>query len=81
MSLGGNIKLRGQNASAHSADHTVGKSGLVAGRLFTLNRFLGMSERLEAESQEEVAELKRRVTLKRKIAEKIIIRGFERKCR
>ena len=41
----------------------------------------GMMERMENKSIEEVNEMKRNVSLRRRIAEKIIIRGFERKCR
>ena len=33
------------------------------------------------ETDEEIAKLRREVSLRRKIAEKIIIRGFESKCR
>ncbi len=40
-----------------------------------------MSERFDAESSEEVAALMRNVSLRRKVAEKIIVRGFEKKCR
>lgn len=40
-----------------------------------------MSERFDAESGEAVDALNRSVSLRRKIAEKIIIRGFEKKCR
>ena len=41
----------------------------------------GMSERMETESLAQIEELKKNVSLRRKIAEKIIIRGFDRKCR
>ena len=44
-------------------------------------RTVGMTERMSNESLSEVDELKKNVSLRRKIAEKIIIRGFERKCR
>jgi hypothetical protein len=36
---------------------------------------------MENESLAQVEELKRNVSLRRKIAEKIIIRGVDRKCR
>lgn len=44
-------------------------------------RTVSVSERMENESLAQVEELKRNVSLRRKIAEKIIIRGFDRKCR
>ena len=44
-------------------------------------RTVVMTERMANEALEEVNELKRNVSLRRKIAEKIIIRGFDRKCR
>ena len=44
-------------------------------------RTVGMAERMSNECLSEVDELKKNVSLRRKIAEKIIIRGFERKCR
>lgn len=44
-------------------------------------RTVVMSERMANESLAEVDELKKNVSLRRKIAEKIIIRGFDRKCR
>ena len=40
-----------------------------------------MRERQAAESEEAAAELRQSVSLRRKAAEKIVIRGFERKCR
>ena len=40
-----------------------------------------LGERLHTENTEEAAQMKRNVALRRKIAEKIIIRGFEAKCR
>ncbi|MBQ7346794.1 MAG: hypothetical protein IJW55_02460 [Clostridia bacterium] len=39
------------------------------------------SERIGAESVEEAAELKKTVALRRKMAEKMILRGFDQKCR
>lgn len=39
------------------------------------------NQRSAAEAKLEAAELRRNVSLRRKIAEKIIIRGIERKCR
>ena len=40
-----------------------------------------LSARMESESAAEAKEMKQSVSLRRKIAEKIIIRGFEAKCR
>lgn len=40
-----------------------------------------LSERTEEECAEEIAALRERVALRRRIAEKIIIGGVERKCR
>lgn len=44
-------------------------------------RAVSMGERMEAENAEMIEELKKQVALRRKIAEKIIIRRFEEKCR
>ena len=44
-------------------------------------RTVALSERIEAEGTEEIEELQKRVDLRRKIAEKIIVRGVEKKCR
>ena len=44
-------------------------------------RAVSMGERMEAENAEMIEELKKQVDLRRKIAEKIIIRRFEEKCR
>ena len=44
-------------------------------------RTLLLAERTEEESAEETAALRERVALRRRIAEKIIIMGVERKCR
>ena len=41
----------------------------------------GMSERMANESLAQIEEMKKNVSLRRKIAEKIIIRGVDRKCR
>ena len=41
----------------------------------------GLLERMANERIAQVEEMKKNVSLRRKIAEKIIIRGFERKCR
>lgn len=40
-----------------------------------------MRERQAAESEAEAAALRQSVSLRRKAAEKIVIRGFEKKCR
>ena len=40
-----------------------------------------LAERIEAESAEEIEELEKQVALRRKIAEKIIVREVEKKCR
>ena len=40
-----------------------------------------MRERVEAESREELASVEGEIRLRRRSAEKIIIRGFEQKCR
>ena len=45
------------------------------------DRTEGMSERMANESLAQIEEMKKNVSLRRKIAEKIIIRGFDRKCR
>jgi len=39
------------------------------------------AERLRAENDKAVEELKKKVALRRRIAEKIILRGFDKKCR
>ena len=44
-------------------------------------RTLLLGERTEEECAEEVAALRERVALRRRVAEKIIIGGVERKCR
>ena len=44
-------------------------------------RTVALSERIEAEGSEEIEELQKRVELRRRIAEKIIVRGVEKKCR
>ena len=44
-------------------------------------RSLLLDEKNQAEIDEEIAQLRREVSLRRKIAEKIIIRGLESKCR
>ena len=40
-----------------------------------------LAEKNQTETNEEIAKLRREVSLRRKIAEKIIIRGLESKCR
>ena len=40
-----------------------------------------MRERVESESQEELSSMETEIRLRRRGAEKIIIRGFEQKCR
>jgi hypothetical protein len=40
-----------------------------------------MRERLETEAKEEAEEMKRQASLRRKSAEKIVIRGLTSKCR
>jgi vacuolar-type H+-ATPase subunit H len=44
-------------------------------------RSLVLAEKNQTETNEEIAKLRREVSLRRKIAEKIIIRGLESKCR
>lgn len=44
-------------------------------------RSLVLAEKNQTETDEEIANLRREVSLRRKIAEKIIIRGLESKCR
>lgn len=44
-------------------------------------RSLLLAEKNQAETDEEIAKLRREVSLRRRIAEKIIIRGLESKCR
>lgn len=44
-------------------------------------RIAEMTERTDTEAKDEVEEMKKAVTLRRKMAEKIIIRGLEAKCR
>lgn len=40
-----------------------------------------MRERVDAESREELSTLEGEIRLRRRVAEKMIIRGFEQKCR
>ena len=40
-----------------------------------------LAKKSQAETEEEIAKLRREVNLRRKIAEKIIVRGLESKCR
>ena len=44
-------------------------------------RTVTMSERMAEESDEEIAQMREQVTLRRRIAEKIILRGVVKKCR
>ena len=44
-------------------------------------RSLVLAEKNKTETDEEIAKLRREVSLRRRIAEKIIIRGLESKCR
>ena len=44
-------------------------------------RTLQMRERVEAENQEAISSMETEIRLRRRGAEKIIIRGFEQKCR
>ena len=44
-------------------------------------RTLQLEERLEGESLEECAEMRKNVLLRRKAAQKVIMRGVEAKCR
>lgn len=58
---------------------TIAAAKEVIGQL--RERAEGMRERLEAEAKEEAAEVVRQASLRKRSAEKIVIRGLASKCR
>ncbi len=79
-------------ASAEEKAHAAGKQLLLETKLEAEKnadesmrelqmRLSEVSQKLREEATSEAAELRRKVALRRKIAEKIIIRGLDAKCR